>query len=422
MRRMWSCYGQNMKTQLKWTLAVLAAVAVAGTLAWRLSPSGPRVGLVPVVRAPIAQSVVATGRLNAPARMDIAAELTAQVVAVAVQAGDQVKAGDLLVRLADDEAQASLQQAQAALAEARGRLRQQATVGAPVASQAVVQAEAAFQAAQREHQRASELVAKGFFSQQKLDDALRVLDTARSALASARVQASANQPGGVEAALAGARVDQASAQLALAQARLTRLRIVSPVDATVLSRSVEPGTIAQPGRTLLTLAALDGLRVEAAIDEKHLRMLKLGMTARAVADAYPGQPFDARLSHVAPAVDPQRGTVEVWLAVDTPPDFLKPDMTVSVELVGGARDDAMVLPASAVRDTESASPWVLLWRDGQAVRQPVELGLRGVGEVEITSGLDVGMEAIPQTEAALPGDRVRRGTVLNNPAAAPVAR
>ena len=78
-------------------------------------------------------------------------------------------------------------------------------------------------------------------------------------------------------------------------------------------------------------------------------------------------------------------------------------------------------PASAVRDTESAAPWVLLWRDGQAVRQPVKLGLRGVGEVEIAEGLSVGDEAIPQTEKALPGDRVRRGAVMNNPASAPKA-
>ena len=416
-----SCYGNAMKPPLKWTLAALAAVVILGTLAWRVAPSGPRVALVPVVRAPIAQSIVATGRLNAPARMEIAAEFTAQVVAVAVRAGDTVKAGGLLVRLADDEAQASLQQAQAALAEARGRLRQQATVGGPVASQAVVQAEAAFQAAQRDHQRASELVTKGFFSQQKLDDTRRALDTARSALAATRVQAEANQPGGVEAALSVARVDQASAQVALAQARLARLRILSPVDATVLSRSAEPGNTAQAGKVLLNLAALGGLRVEAAIDEKHLRLLTLGMAARAVADAYPGQPFDARLTYVAPAVDPQRGTVEVWLVVDAPPAFLKPDMTVSVELVGGARNDALVLPASAVRDTESAAPWVLLWRDGQAVRQPVKLGLRGVGEVEIAEGLSVGDEAIPQTEKALPGDRVRRGAVMNNPASAPKA-
>ena len=393
---------------------VLVALAGVGWLVWRSAPGGERVAVVPVVRSAIAQSVVATGRLNAPARLDMAAEVTAQVLSVPVKAGDKVKAGDLLLRLADGEAQASLQQARAALAEAQARLRQQVSVGAPVASQAVVQAEAAYEATRREHARTSELVAKGFFAQQKLDDAQRLLDTARSALASARVQSEANQAGGVEPTLSATRVDQASAQVALAQARLDRLRIVSPVDATVLSRLVEPGSMAQSGRTLLTLAAQGGLRVEAAIDEKHLRLLTPGMAARAVADAYPGQGFDARLSYIAPAVDPQRGTVEVWLDVTAPPAFLKPDMTVSVELVGGSRSNALVLPASAVRDTDGPAPWVLLLRDDQAVRQPVAVGLRGVGSVEIAEGLNEGDEAIPQTEKALPGDRVRRGSVMAN--------
>ncbi|AOW11622.1 efflux transporter periplasmic adaptor subunit [Hydrogenophaga crassostreae] len=407
-----------MKSQTRWILLVVALM-VAGTLAWRSLPGGERVAVVPVVRSAIAQSVVATGRLNAPARLDIATEVTAQVLAVLVQAGDTVKAGDLLLRLADDEAQASLQQARAALAEAQARLRQQASVGAPVASQVVVQAQAGFEAARREHGRASELVAQGFFAQQKLDDAQRLLDTARSALTTARLQSEANLPGGVERRLAAARMGQASAQVALAQARLSRLRIVSPLDATVLSRQVEPGSTAQPGRVLLTLAASGGLRVEAAIDEKHLRVLKLGMAARAVADAYPGQGFEARLSYIAPAVDPQRGTVDVWLTVTEPPAFLKPDMTVSVELVGGARSDALVLPSSAVRDTDSPAPWVLLLRDGEAVRQPVTLGLRGVGSIEITEGVSAGEEAIPQTEKALPGDRVRRGNVLSQAVARP---
>ena len=393
---------------------MLVALAALGWLVWRSGPGGERVTVVPVVRSAIAQSVVATGRLNAPARLDMAAEVTAQVLSVPVKAGDKVKAGDLLLRLADGEAQASLQQARAALAEAQARLRQQVSVGAPVASQAVVQAEATYEATRREHARTSELVAKGFFAQQKLDDAQRLLDTARSALASARVQSEANQAGGVERTLSATRVDQASAQVALAQARLDRLRIVSPVDATVLSRLVEPGSMAQPGRTLLTLAAQGGLRVEAAIDEKHLRLLTLGMPARAVADAYPGQGFDARLSYIAPAVDPQRGTVEVWLDVTAPPAFLKPDMTVSVELVGGSRSDALVLPSSAVRDTDSPAPWVLLLRGDEAVRQPVTVGLRGVGSVEIADGLKAGDEAIPQTEKALPGDRVRRGSVMVN--------
>ena len=397
-----------MKPLVKWGAGAVLVLAVAGGLLLARQRGTP-VQLVPVARTGIVQSVVATGRLNAPARMDIGAEVTATVLEVRVREGDRVKAGDLLLRLSDAEARAGLQQARAALLEARGRATQQASVAAPVATQAVVQAEATFTAAERDYQRARELVAQGFFPQQKLDDARRAQDTARSALQSARVQSQANQPGGIERTLAVTRVDQAEAAVAMAQARLARLAIVSPVDALVLTRSVEPGSMAQPGRVLLTLAALGGTRIDANVDEKNLRLLTLGMPVRAVADAYPGQSFDAQLNYIAPAVDPQRGTVEVRLAVPNPPAFLRPDMTVSVEMVGGSKKDALVLPSGAVRDADREAPWVLLFSGGQAVRAPVKLGLRGVGSVEILQGLKEGDETIAQTEKAAVGDRVRRG-------------
>lgn len=399
-----------MKPILKWSAAgAVLALAVAVAL---LSQRGAKVQVAAVVRTAIVQSVVATGRLNAPARMDIGAEVTATVLEVKVREGDRVKAGDLLLRLSDAEARAALMQARAALVEARGRATEQASVAAPVASQAVVQAEAAFKAAERDFQRTRDLVAQGFFSQQKLDDAQRALDTARSALASARVQSQASQARGIEPALAAARVAQAEAAVDVAFARLARLRITSPVDAVVLSRNVEPGSMAQPGRTLLALAAQGGIRIDAAVDEKHLRLLTPGMAAQAVADAYPGQRFDAKLYYVSPAVDPQRGTVDVRLEVPSPPAFLKPDMTVSVELLAGSKKDALVLPSGAVRDADREAPWVLALREGRAVRTPVRLGLRGIGAVEILDGLKAGDEAIPQTEKALPGDRVRRGPTL----------
>ncbi|MDQ3058898.1 MAG: efflux RND transporter periplasmic adaptor subunit [Pseudomonadota bacterium] len=400
-----------MKPLVKWGAAAALALAVGAV--WLLAGQrGALVQTVPVARTGIVQSVVATGRLNAPARMDIGAEVTATVLEVRVREGDKVKAGDVLIRLSDAEARAALQQARFALAEARSRATQQATVSAPVASQNVVQAQAAFTSAERDFQRTQELVAQGFFSQQKLDDARRQLDTAHSALQSARVQAQANQPSGVEPALAAARVAQAQAAIDIAQARLARLNIASPVDALVLTRSAEPGAMAQPGHVLLTLAAQGGTRIDANVDEKNLRLLKPGMSAKAVADAYPGQPFDAQLNYIAPAVDPQRGTVEVRLAVPNPPAFLKPDMTVSVELVGGMKKDALVLPSGAVRDADRQAPWVLALQDGRAVRVAVKLGLRGVGAVEITEGLKEGDSVIPQTEKALPGDKVRAGPTL----------
>lgn len=402
-----------MKLLAKWGIFG-AGVLVVAALALVASQRGTLVQVVPVLRTGIVQSVVATGRLNAPARMDMGAEVTATVLEVRVREGDRVKAGGVLLRLSDAEATASLQQAQAALLEARGRATQQATVAAPVATQAVVQADAAFVAAERDFKRAQDLVAQGFFPQQKLDDARRAVDTARSALQSARVQAQANQPSGIERTLAATRVEQAQAAVAMAQARLSRLVITSPVDAQVLTRNVEPGSMAQPGRVLLTLAALGGTRIDANVDEKNLRLITLGMAAKAVADAYPGQSFEAQLNYIAPAVDPQRGTVEVRLAVANPPAFLRPDMTVSVEMVGGVKKDALVLPSGAVRDADREAPWVLALQDGRAVRVPVTLGLRGVGAVEIVKGLAEGDRVIPQTEKAAPGDRVRPGPGVAN--------
>jgi HlyD family secretion protein len=395
-----------MKPRQKWIFAAfaLALLVTAGLL---FQQRGTPVQAVPVLRSALVQSVVATGRLNAPARIELAAEVTATVQSVLVREGDHVKLGQGLVRLSDAEARAALQQAQATLGEARNRAAQQAKVAAPVAVQTVLQAEAAWRNAEREFQRAQDLVAQGFFSQQKLDEARRTLDTTASALQSARLQAEANQPRGIESGLAADRVAQALAAVQMAEARLARLVITSPVDGVVLSRHVEPGSMAQPSRVLLALAA-GNIRIDAAIDEKHLHILVLGMPARAVADAYPTQPFEAQLSYIGPAVDPQRGTVEVRLALPQPPAFLKPDMTVSVELIGENRPAALVLPAAAVREADSASPWVLVLKNHRAVRVPVTLGLRGIGTLEIVSGLAAGDLAIPQTEKALPGDQVRQ--------------
>lgn len=393
------------RQSLRVGLAVLVLLGLA-LWVWSLQ-RGALVRVVAVKRQDIVQSVVATGRVNAPARMAISTEVAATVREVLVREGQAVRAGQVLVRLSDAEPRAAVLQARAALAEARSRALQQASVGATVAEQAQVQAQAAWLAAERDHERIRQLVAQGFFAPQRLDEARRALDTAKSALASAQVQAQANQPRGVEPQLAAARTAQAEANLGMAQARLSRLLLRAPVDAVVLRRDVEPGLMAQPGRELLALAQAGPLRIDTTIDERHLPLLQLGMPARAVADAFPGQPFDARLSEVAPGVDAERGSVAVRLALVQPPAFLKADMTVSVELFGGRRAQALVLPSQAVRDIDRAQPWVLLLEGGRARRVPVRLGLRGVGSVELTEGLAPGALVIPQTEKALPGDRVR---------------
>ncbi|MDZ4163143.1 MAG: efflux RND transporter periplasmic adaptor subunit [Burkholderiales bacterium] len=390
----------------RWLLGgvLLIGLVLAATL---LRTPAKTAQVVQVARTDLTQTVVATGRVNAPVRLDIGSEVTATVLAVSVREGDTVPAGALLMQLSDAEARATLAQAKATLAEARARQGQLSTVAAPVANASLAQAEANLRNAEAEHRRATELVAQGFYSRQKLDDARRVLDTARSALAAARSQAQAQLPHGAEVVLAATRLAQAQAAVEAAQARLQRLSITSPIAAQVLARHVEPGSLAQPGKVLLSLASSEGLRLDAAVDEKHLALMAPGLAARAVADAYPGQGFDAALQWVSPAVDPARGTVDVRLSVPQPPAFLRPDMTVSVEMTVGQQANALVVDAGAVRGMDTPTPWALVLKDGVATRTPLQLGLRGTGVVEVTSGLTEGDLAVPATEKVAEGDRVK---------------
>ena len=277
----------------------------------------------------------------------------------------------------------------------------------PVANQGTAQAQANLALAEADLQRTKDLVAKGFISQAKLDEVARNFENARSVVASARAQASANDRTGAEYQLVLARVAQSEASLKVAQARLANLAIVAPVDALVLARASEPGDIAQAGKTIMTLAQAGETRVYATVDEKNLRYLQVGFPGRALADAFPNSPFPVELYYVAPGVDAQRGTVEIRLRVPDPPSFIRPDMTVSVEMIVAKKDAAFIAPAEAIRGADTKTPYVLAVRDAHAVNVPVTIGLRGVGTVEIESGVAEAEELILPQSDVIPGDRVR---------------
>ena len=135
----------------------------------------------------------------------------------------------------------------------------------------------------------------------------------------------------------------------------------------------------------------------------------MGETARASADAYSDDKFDAELFYINPGVDPLRGSVEVKLRVAKPPAYLRQDMTVSVDIETGRRQAALVAPADAVFDVANGRPWVLIAVDGRATRRAVELGYRGAGHVEIIKGADPGEHLITAPPGVLPGQRVRIG-------------
>lgn len=367
----------------------------------------PVVSAVSARMAPLVRTLQFSARVATASRVELGSTLTGRVLTVAVNEGDLVKAGDVLVTLESDELRAALAQSQASERQAAARLAGLRSTGRSAAQAAVAQAESVLVAARAELTRTQELTTQGFLSQARLDDARRAVAVAQAQLDAARAQSAANAEPGTDVAQAQAQLALAGAARAAAEARLAESVLTAPADARVLSRLVEPGQIVQPGRALLGLALAGPLQLVAQVDERYLEQLQPGQTAGVLADAYPAQRFTARVLSIAPLVDAQRGAIEVKFSLPQPaPAFLREDMTLSVEVETARRDRALVVPADALRGNGSAQTSVWLEKDGRVEARSVRLGLRTLVAAEIVEGLGEG-ERVLIGAAPSPGQRVR---------------
>jgi len=384
------------------TVVVLLLVIIGIAVMLR----GEAVIATPVERRDLLQTVVTTGRVTSLARVEVGTQILGSVAAVLVDSGDRVRAGEVLIRLRDDEARASLEQAQAVVKEYEERFKQIIAVDGPVSHQKLGEAEATFRQAYSNHERVRKLYDGGITSRAELDEAVRQRDVAASTVEREKLMRDNSKPQGGDIKLVEARLGQARAAVAVARDRLARTIITAPGDGTVIGRKVEVGDVVQPGTPLLVLSRNGRTQVTAQVDEKNLGLLRVGQSVVCSADSYPDKTFPARLATVVPAVDPQRGTVEARCDVDEPPEYLVPDMTVSLEIEVARHPKVLTTPTESIRDAATA-PWALVVRDGRAVRQNVTLGIRGSGSCEIVNGLKEGDLVLPGSCRVSPGARVR---------------
>lgn len=406
----------TLRRRLWRTLLVLLAGAGAALVLPR-ALYGPVVPAVAVVQRDFVQSVVASGRVQTPHRVEIGAQITGTVVRVPVAEGQTVGAGEVLVELDATELRAAMQQARTAVAQAQARLRQLHEVQAPVAEQNVRQARATLEHARAQHRRNEELYGKGFIGAAALDDSRKNAALADSQLRASQRQLDSALAGGSEVALAETALAQARATADAAHARLSYATIAAPLAGTLIGRSVERGDVVQPGKVLMTLSPAGDMQLVVQIDEKNLALLAAGQHAIASADAYPRERFDATLSYINPGVNAQTGAVEVKLDVPDPPAELKQDMTVSVDVEVARRAGAVLVPTDAVRQPDGRTPWVLRVVDGRVQRQPVRIGLHSGGWSEVLEGLAAGELVVPAGVAeVVDGMRVRTRIEAADPA------
>ena len=381
-------------------LAVLVIMFAAGITGLRLL-LGPEIVVEQVKRANLVKTVVASGHFETPFRVEIGSQMTGVVTEVLVDEGEHVLSGQELIHLDAREIKAAVVQSQGALAQAEARLKQLNELTLPAAREALAQAKASLLDSQNTFATNAEGKPLPF------DEAQKNLDVAKAQVRSAELQVFTASPGGSDYVVAETQVNQARANLEASQSRLAYTTITAPRDGVLISRNVEKGSVVQAGKALLVLAPNGISQLVIGIDERNLGLIELGEPALASADAFPEQKFEGKVSYINPSGDITRASVEVKLNVEQPPTFLRQDMTVSVDIEVGRRDNVTVLGTRFVHDLQTETPWVLAAVNGRAVKRDVKVGLRGLNDVEITDGITLGDKIIPSLSGVISGQRIR---------------
>jgi membrane fusion protein, multidrug efflux system len=314
---------------------LLASTALLSACREAPAPQGAPVAPITVTSAPVTSTAIvsaveAGGVVTSRSTAVISSRIMAPVVAVHVRAGDRVKRGAPLVVLDGRETDANRARAMATLASATDTVR--------AAQSEVRSAQAALTLARTTHDRVKTLHDKKSATTQELDQAVSALEVADAQFAQAEAHLSA-----ATAAQEATRAASDAAAVASSYPTLT-----APFDGIVTERSVDPGSMANPGAGLLTLEDATGFRLEVPLDESRAAAVKVGDTVSVnLGDRQLPNTLSGRVSEIA-RVDPASHSFTV--KIDLPPlNGLRSGTFGRARFTGTPRNGLAVPASAAVR-------------------------------------------------------------------------
>ena len=290
-------------------------------------------------RRAVAASYSGTTTLEALGESQVVAKTSGVALAVLVEEGQVVRAGQALVRLDPD----------------RPRLQ-------------VAQAAAQMHKLENNYRRAQQLVEQRMISANDVDQIKYDLENARAVYRAASLE-------------------------------LSYTTITAPISGVVASRSIQSGNFVQINSPIIRI--VDASRLEATLNvpEREIAKLKPGQAVGLAVDALPGKQFTGTVARVAPVVDNGTGTFRV--VASFPGDGeLQPGMFSRLNINYDQRADALVVPRTALLE-DGGEPAVYVVRDGKAQRTVLKLGYNDAGWVEVREGLKPGEQVVIAGKAAL---------------------
>ncbi len=331
-------------------------------------------------------NVRTVGTLFALYESNIGSKVAGRAAEVYVAESDEVKKGDPLLKLEQEDYVDAVNQAQAAVATAEAAL---ANVLAGTRKEDIATARAAFELAEREYNRMKGLWATQSIPKARLDAAEAQYKTAKETYEKA-----VRGPREEDINVARAQVNQAKAALETARTYLDDSTIRAPFDGVIIGKYVNVGEMVGMSRVLFREVDISRVKVEADIPENEFAWTKVGAPAFIAVDAYLGDEFRGAVTLVNPSIDPMTRTFHVELEIPNPDKRLKPGMFARVRIqVRQERKPGVPMEALS-RLPGTGVFYVFAVVDGKAQKRNVVLGLREGNWTVVEEGLSVGDQVV----------------------------
>ena len=399
----------------------LVALALILLIVWRWKRSASEaeaevtptvsVKVVKAEKGNIAAQVTAVGTIWPREKADVAAKISAQIKHMALLKNKVVRAGDVIAVLESRDLQAQLAEAVAALNEARANERSLLTGTIPKTNaedqKALLDARAKVNNALRTYERRKVLFERGGISRKDLEASQLDLTTAEDELRlqeqTVSLRARSLNPN--DRALAAARTAQAQQRVATLDAQLSYATIRSPITGIVTDQFQYEGEFAAAGGKLVTIADSSTVIVKAPFSDTMAAQLKAGDPATVLPTDTSAEEMKGQITLLSRSSDPTNRTVEVWVTLGNDEGKLRANGAAQVTISANSKNDAIVVPASAVTlEASNAAEGTVMIVDAQNVAHEtkVTVGIRTAEKVEIVEGLQGGETVVIEGNYALP--------------------
>lgn len=446
-----------MKTKWKIVLGLVLAVVIAGVIIGTIKYNQRGIVTVQtgkVVRQDLVSTVTASGEVKPRNYINLGANAMGPLVSILVKEGDHVRKGQVVAQIEATQAQADVQAQQAtiqsALADAAAAEANEKSMDDAIANaQATLEkSKAELDHARLDMERANQLFQDKLIAKQDYDTKKASYDSAVASVAEAQTRVAQ-----AKSQKAQATQQMASAQRRVAQARsnLTRISdvlqkfsVIAPLDGMVTNLPVRMGETVVPGiqnseaSTIMTVADMSVITAEVQVDETDIVNIGVGQIADITVDAIPNKTFKGHVTEIGnTAILRSTGVAasqsntssqeakdfKVVIAMDNPPDEIRPGLSCTAKVTTATRHDAVTIPLQSLTirqkgDLEKVKPGgdtvqaaatvdpkaekakkeelqgVFIVKAGKAVFQKVETGITGATDIEVLSGLQPGQEIV----------------------------